>query len=307
MPRSARVKSYDSIFHIMVRGITDTVLFGSSEDKIKYLEYVKKYQEIFGFKLYAYCLMDTHGHMIIDAAGADISDIMHRINQCYTQSYNGRHKRGGHLFWDRFKSIIVDDDSYLVTLSGYIHNNPEDIEGYMGNVENYAFSSLGIYLGLREDTFEIVDSSFVLQLFSQKKQNARMNYVDFVRTCNNAKIKREIDFQDERAEYRSERRIIKRDVEPGFVVDFVSRGLNMDSSAITAKHMRGAKKIKSLSAFIMVGYCGMKQRDICAYFGNINQSYASWLCTEGYRLVCENEICRNIYKKFIEALSKRSV
>lgn len=306
MPRSARVKSRDSIFHIMVRGITDSLLFRSSEDKIKYLEYVKKYMDLFGFKLYAYCLMDTHVHMIIDAAGADISDIMQRINQCYAQSYNRKYKRGGHLFWDRFKSIIVDDDSYIVTLSGYIHNNPEDVEGYEGNVENYAFSSLGIYLGLREDNFDILDSSFVLQLFSMEEQSARMSYVDYVRTCNSEKIKREIDFRDEKAEYRSERRIIKRDADPGLVVDFVSRGLNRDSSGVISKHVRGAKELKSLSAFIMVGYCSMKHRDICAYFGNINQSYASWLCSEGYRLVCENEVCRNIFRRFIEELSARA-
>jgi REP element-mobilizing transposase RayT len=88
MPRCARIKSSDSIYHIMVRSISDVDLFCTNQDKDKYLSLIKKYQVLFAFKVYAYCIMNTHAHLIIDSAGADISRIMHAINQSYAQYYN---------------------------------------------------------------------------------------------------------------------------------------------------------------------------------------------------------------------------
>ena len=81
MPRVARVKHENGIYHIMVRSISDIPLFRDSADKDKYLQLIKKYQGIYLFKVYAYCLMTTHGHMAIDCCGADISKIMKSINQ----------------------------------------------------------------------------------------------------------------------------------------------------------------------------------------------------------------------------------
>src|SRR6056297_3648075 len=98
MPRTARIKSGDSIYHIMVKSVGGTNLFRSDMDKDMYLGIIKKYQKIFDFKVYAYCLMDTHGHFMIDSNGSDVSKFMHRINQSYAQRYNRRYKRSGHLF-----------------------------------------------------------------------------------------------------------------------------------------------------------------------------------------------------------------
>lgn len=130
MPRSARIKYSDSIFHIMVRSIPEVPLFKEVSDKELYFYLIQKYQKQYNFKVYGYCLMGNHGHLIIDANGADISKIMHGINFSYAQKFNGIHKRRGHLFQDRFKSKIIKDDKYIITLSTYIHNNPKDIAGY---------------------------------------------------------------------------------------------------------------------------------------------------------------------------------
>ena len=83
MPRIARIKKLEGIYHIMVRSISDVSLFKDSKDKDIYLLLIKKYQKIYLFKVYAYCLMQTHGHIAIDCCGADISKIMKSINQCY--------------------------------------------------------------------------------------------------------------------------------------------------------------------------------------------------------------------------------
>ncbi|EYE87421.1 hypothetical protein Q428_13335, partial [Fervidicella metallireducens AeB] len=107
MPRLARQKKEDAIFHVMARSISEVDLFKDDEDKLNYLALVKKYQKTYEFRVYGYCLMDNHLHLIIDANGADISRIMHSINFSYAQYFNHRHKRHGHLFQDRFKSKMV--------------------------------------------------------------------------------------------------------------------------------------------------------------------------------------------------------
>jgi hypothetical protein len=76
--------------------------------------------------------------------------------------YNAVHKRHGHLFQDRFKSKMVDDERYLIALSAYVHNNPTDIKGYEEYPERYEYSSLSIYLGLRRDPYELIDDAFIM-------------------------------------------------------------------------------------------------------------------------------------------------
>ncbi len=88
---------------------------------------VKKYKDLYNFKIYGYCLMDNHSHLMIDANGADISKVMHGINFSYAMYFNRKYERDGHLFKDRFKSKIVNNDKYLKALSLYIHNNPTGI------------------------------------------------------------------------------------------------------------------------------------------------------------------------------------
>ena len=107
MPRMARVKIVDGKYHVMVRSLKELDLFKEDDDKIKYLSLLKKYQLKFGFQIYAYCLMNNHGHLIIDTCGADISKIMHGINFSYACYFNRKYTRYGPVFQDRFKSKIL--------------------------------------------------------------------------------------------------------------------------------------------------------------------------------------------------------
>jgi REP element-mobilizing transposase RayT len=300
MPRTARVKSYDSIYHIMVRSISDTPLFKDDTDKIKYLGYLKKYQDMYKFKLYSYCIMTTHAHMIMDPTGADISKIMHAVNQSYAQYFNKKYDRHGHLFQDRFKSKVVHNEKYLITLSGYIHNNPKDIERYCDKVEDYEFSSLGIYLGLRKDYLGLVEPDFIMQQFGKYVKQARKAYLKFVSTCNEEKLKEEMELQNEKTEYRSERHIILRNFTPESVVDFVANYTNHVFGELNIKYNKSSRELRALFVLIMRGLCDMGQREICKFLGNITQSYVSRLCAEGYRLMSERREYRDIVKCFMK-------
>ena len=307
MPRSARVKSPSSVYHIMVRSISEVLLFADDDDKNMYLGLIKKYQRTYSFKVYGYCLMDTHGHLIIDPCGADISKIMHCINQCYAQYYNRVHKRHGHLFQDRFKSKIVSDDRNLVSLSAYISRNPKDIEGYRGREEHYPYSSYGIYVGIAEDDFQILNPYFILSLFSDNIARARRLYREFVSMYDkNGSGEDDPEFARERADYRSERHIILRRAQPSNVIDFVSRYTKTDRSYINVKYIKDASDFKSLSALIMRCMCDMSERAICGEMGNITQSHVARLYHRGADLIERRDEYKNMLKDFVEQMEKAS-
>ncbi len=109
-----------------------------------------KAKERYQFYLYAYCLMANHFHLLLETRLPNISKIMHYIKGSYTTYYNIRHQRTGHLFQGRFKSIIVDKDSYLLELSRYIHLNPVR-GGVVKEPDAYIWSSYRGYVGKKDE------------------------------------------------------------------------------------------------------------------------------------------------------------
>ncbi|CDF58451.1 transposase [Thermobrachium celere] len=284
MPRMAREKSYDSIYHIMVKSISEVNLFKDDEDKISYLNYMKKAQEQFEFIVYAYCLMDNHAHFVIDANGSDISKVMHFINYKYAMYFNKRHGRHGYLFQDRFKSKIVKNERYLFALTAYVHFNATAIKGYEDHPEEYAFSSLGVYLGLNDDKYNLIDDKFVLSMFGLNDKIARANYREFI-----FKVKKFIDIQKEEfakepTEYRSMRRILVRDYSPEKIIMLLIEKLNINRYSLL-KYRRDGIEAKALLCFILRKLCDLRCADICRILGNIGQARVSKLCSLGSELV----------------------
>ena len=300
MPRKARVKTDQSIFHIMCKSISEVDLFRDAEDKKKYLSLVKKYKVLYNFKIYGYCIMDNHSHLLIDANGADISKIMHGINFSYAMYFNKRYKREGHLFKDRFKSKIVDNERYLKTVSLYIHNNPTDMGEYKSCPEKYAFSSLATFLGKRRDSFKLIDYGFVMSIFGKNLKSARKNYYNLVFRCNKEELKEEVEFEDEKTEYKSERKIIIRDFKPEDIVEFVTSRMNIPKIKIYMKYSRNLVEAKALIVVLMRSLCNFKSSDICNILGNITQARVSKLSTIGIEFIGTKEKHKNIIEDFIK-------
>lgn len=302
MPRTARIKNEAGIYHIMVRSISDVALFKNNKDKDKYLQLIKKYQEIFLFKVYSYCLMTTHGHIIIDCCGADISKIMKSINQCYSAYFNKKYGRCGHVFQDRFKSKLVDNDRYLIALSAYIHNNPRDINTYRNHIEKYKYSSLGIYLGLAVDKLDIIDIDFILKHFSSDKTRARKLYLDFLNRVSNQENEIDVEFENEGSECRNERMILLRNLPADKVINFVARYTNTNFD-IHVKFNHKHAELRSLCVLIMRSLCNMSFKDICAAIGNITISSLWRLYEKGYSLLTSNSNYRNLLRNCIAEYS----
>lgn len=300
MPRMARIKSYDAVYHVMCKSIKEVNLFEDDSDKLKYLYFIRKYQKLYEFRVYAYCLMDNHAHFIIDANGSDISRIMHSINFSYAQYFNRIHERNGHLFQDRFKSKVVEDERYLYNLSAYIHNNPTDIKGYEKCPQNYKFSSLSIYLGLNNDPFEIVDDGFIISLFGRDNvAAARGKYLTSVFEAVDEDFKKEVEFIGERTEYRSYRRILVRNVEADKVLEYVSNKTGIDRMSLYGKYKKNTIAAKALLVVLLRCMCNLKCKDICDIIGNITSSGVSRLTNVGLNLINENIEYKSAMREFL--------
>jgi len=306
LPRTAREKSDESIFHIMVRSISEVDLFKNDKDKRVYLNLMKKYQALYHFKVYAFCLMNNHAHFLIDVNGADISSIMHSIDLSYARYFNREHGRHGHLFQDRFKSKIVKNDRYLRVMTGYIHNNPVDLVGYESSPEKYDFSSLPLYLNLQKDHFGLLDYDFINSFFrlNVKSQNDNMlmvreDYLDYVMSCNDPEMKKEIDFSGDCSDYVSNTKPLIRDFDVHAVMSFVAEKTGIDVLILYAKNNRAALKSRAIAAFLLRSLCNCRCSDICRVFGNITQSRASSLSRIGLALVMAEKYYRQMVSEFV--------
>lgn len=178
MSRIARIKEAYTTYHIILRGNERKNIFISDDDRKRFIETLERMKEKYNFELEAYCLMDNHVHLIIDDNGNDISQIMKSINTSYAVYFNRVYQRVGHLFQDRFKSEGVSDDTYLMSLSAYIHNNPVRA-GIVKQPEEYIWSSMNEYIGKRKN--QIVRINRILSLFSPSRIKAENRYYEFVR------------------------------------------------------------------------------------------------------------------------------
>jgi putative transposase len=306
MPRAARVKAGDAMYHIMVRSISETDLFRTDDDREEFLKRLKRYCEKYGCTIYAYCLMDTHAHFYIDPRGFDISLFMRSLNTSYAVYYNKTYHRRGPLLQGRFASVIVDSDAYAVTLTAYIHNNAKDLPGYAGREELYRYSSYGIYTGRRKDAYGLVDKDFILELFSSDGKRAVEKYRAFVEAMKGTGILKEVDDDIVRAytenENKSWKSCIIRSDDPKGLIEKINEYLgDARPEDLRAKYSREAGEYRAFVTYVMRSVCGYKNREICEYIGNMSMSGISRLSNKGFRLAGRHERYREAFNSLFRA------
>ena len=125
MSRTARLLLENACYHIINRGNQKQNIFLENLDFEKYLEILKHYKNKYNFKLYAYCLMPNHIHLIIDVRKiSDLAKIMQGLTQAYTAWFNDKYNKVGRLWQGRFKSMLIQKDKYLIDCLRYIELNP---------------------------------------------------------------------------------------------------------------------------------------------------------------------------------------
>jgi len=125
MPRSARIIAEKACYHIITRGNQKQSVFKAPQDYQKYLFLLGRYKKRYKFKLYCFCLMPNHIHLIIEVDNPDhLNKIMRGLNLSYALYFNLKYNKVGHLWQDRFKSKIIEKDAYLLECIKYIESNP---------------------------------------------------------------------------------------------------------------------------------------------------------------------------------------
>src|SRR3990172_7313322 len=178
MARPLRIVFPGAIYHVTSRGNARAAIFKEDADRELFLEVLQQVVERFNWLCHAYCLMDNHYHLMIETPDGNLSAGMRQLNGVYTQRFNRRHGRVGHIFQGRFKAILVDRDSYLLELCRYVVLNPVRA-GMVKKPSAYPLSSFRPTMGL-DPVPRFLTVDWVLSQFARTKVSARRRYREFV-------------------------------------------------------------------------------------------------------------------------------
>ncbi|CDI48581.1 hypothetical protein DP129_01545 [Clostridium tetani] len=323
MPRHTRIKLSNGVYHIIMRGSKESPLFRNNYDKLKFLKILQKYKNIYFFRVFSYCLMDTHIHLLIHSNNADISDFMKSINQSYAQYYNLKYDRIGPAFANRFKSYLAKSESHIILLSSYIHNNPKDIPKYKNSLDNYRFSSFGIYTGKLKDAFNLIDYSYILCHFNSDILLSKQQYANFVGN--------DIDLTDENIniskkyyitknyintnvnfpcyennlnllnfyKFINDENLLPRNICPNKIINFVCSMGNIDPTHLNIKYNRRVANLRCLCTLLIRSFSNFKIKEVGTLFNNFTPSSLSQQCNRGYELISQNKYFETIFYKFM--------
>ncbi|MBN1904539.1 MAG: transposase, partial [Deltaproteobacteria bacterium] len=168
------------LHHVMIRGIEKTKIFTSNKDREYFIEGLDNFCPEMGIKCYAWTFMHNHAHVLFHTGKESLSRVMRRLLTGYVIVFNHSHKRRGHLFQNRFKSIICQEETYLRELVRYIHLNPirAGIITTMDELRNYKYTSHSAIMGNVKREWQ--DTEYVLGYFGKSVRKARKEYESFV-------------------------------------------------------------------------------------------------------------------------------
>ena len=180
MPRQARLDVPGALHHIMVRGIDKTNIFRDDEDKVRFLGRLGLTVSDGKCTVYAWVFMDNHVHILFKSGKQGISAVMRKLLTWYAQYFNRKHGRTGHLFENRYKSILCDEDNYLLALIRYIHLNPmrANIVTTLEQLDSYPWSGHRTLIGKAKHPW--MDAEYALSEFGATRRKAINEYRRFM-------------------------------------------------------------------------------------------------------------------------------
>jgi len=187
MARQLRIQYPGAYYHITSRGNQRQKIYRDDKDYQVFLDKLAISLDVYNVTLLAYVCMTNHFHLFLTTPEGNLSEFMRHFNISYTSVFNRRHKRTGHLYQGRYKSFIVDADSYLKEVSRYIHLNPVRIKKYANLPESevikilssYKYSSFKGYINLKA-RLDCINYKKVLECFNGDTADGRKQYRQFV-------------------------------------------------------------------------------------------------------------------------------
>ncbi|MDA8164313.1 MAG: transposase [Desulfobacteraceae bacterium] len=180
MPRQARLDAPGTLHHVIVRGIEKRRIIKDNKDREDFVRRMGEIALAGNTFIYAWALMTNHAHILLRSGPDGLSSYMRRLLTGYATRYNRRHNRHGHLFQNRYKSIICEEEPYFLELVRYIHLNPlraglvKDLSGLAG----YRWSGHGVLMGQHSNDWQACPD--VLERFGKTAAKARIAYEKYV-------------------------------------------------------------------------------------------------------------------------------
>ncbi len=181
MPRKARLDAPGTLHHVIIRGIERRRIVDNETDRQDFVSRMGEIALDTETSICAWSLMINHAHILLRSGPAGLSTFMRRLLTGYAISYNLRHSRHGHLFQNRFKSIVCEEDAYFKELVRYIHLNPlrAKLVASLAELERYPWCGHSVLLGKIDNDWQ--DSDYVLKWFGGSQKEALSNYRQFVK------------------------------------------------------------------------------------------------------------------------------
>ncbi|CAB1059870.1 hypothetical protein D1BOALGB6SA_4635 [Olavius sp. associated proteobacterium Delta 1] len=180
MPRKARIDAPGALHHIIIRGIKRQRIFSDDQDRDNFVERLGDIVTETQTFCFAWALIPNHAHILLRTGHTPLATVMRRLLTGYAVSFNRRHRRHGHLFQNRYKSILCQEDTYLLELVRYIHLNPlrAKLVKSLSESDNYPYSGHSALMKKVEREFQ--DTNYVVRLFGEKVSAARKAYRAYV-------------------------------------------------------------------------------------------------------------------------------
>jgi len=188
MARPLRIEFPGAVYRVTCRGNEQKAIFRDDADRLRFLAILSESASIYSIRLYCYVLMANHVHMLLETPLGNLGEFMRRFNVTYTGYFNRRHRRVGHLYQGRYKSLVVDKGAYLTIASRYIHLNPlwisslkrKSADEKITYLKNYQWSSLPGYIDLKRKA-AFIDYEVVLAEYGGDTRLGRKNYLNTLR------------------------------------------------------------------------------------------------------------------------------
>lgn len=179
MARPLRIEFPGAVYHLTSRGNARQRIFLNNDDRKLFLETLFHVVTRYGWLCHSYCLMDNHYHLLVETPKPTLCSGMRHLNGVYTQTYNRRYKKVGHILQGRYKAILVEKEAYLLELCRYVVLNPLRVKA-RDRVDQWKWSSYRATAGLaRAEKFLTID--WILSQFGSRKAEAQRRYREFVR------------------------------------------------------------------------------------------------------------------------------
>jgi len=182
MPRGARLDAPGTLHHVMVRGIEGMAIVQDDDDRQRFVDRLGQVAGATGTTIHAWSLMSNHAHLLLRSSATGLSTFMRKLLTGYATTYNRRHKRHGHLFQNRYKSIVCEEEPYFLRLVSYIHLNPlrAGLVGSTEELDRYPWSGHAVLLNRIRHEWQ--NRETVLAYFGTRASAARKAYREFVAT-----------------------------------------------------------------------------------------------------------------------------